>query len=391
MRRCALALLCVVALALSMGVRAPVAEEAPPGIKGFFLLTDYPAVTVRPGAAATVNMRLQNYALPPENLKLAVAGVPSGWTATLLGGGQPVAAAMPPTNQSVSLQLRLDVPAGADIGTQTVTVTATGEKGSVSLPVAITLAKDLPAKLTVESQLPSLRGTSKSSFEYQLNIKNDSGRNLVASFAAQAPANYETTFTEQYGSQEISSIPIEAGQSKGIKLRVRPPSTIGAGTYPVKVRVTAEDTAAETSVALEIVGQPRLSVAGRDGLLSGRAEAGSDTTIPIVVTNTGTAPAEEIELGGSGPSGWKINFEPKTIDRIPPGQNKEVQAQITPASKAVAGDYVATLRASARGETASSDFRIAVTTSTLWGLVAVGIIGVALLIMVGAVARFGRR
>ena len=387
MRRCVLALLCVVAFALTIGVRAPGAEEAPAGIKGFFLLSDYPAITVRPGTAATVSMRLQNYALPPETLKLAVGGVPTGWTATLLGGGQPVAAAMPLTNQSVSLQLRLDVPADATMGTQTVTVTA----GSVSLPISITLAKDLPAKLTVESQLPSLRGTSKSSFEYQLNIKNDSGRNLVASFAAQAPANYETTFTEQYGSQEISSIPIEGGQSKGIKLKVRPPSTIGAGTYPVKVRVSAEDTSAETSIALEIVGQPRLSVGGRDGLLSGRAEAGTETTVPIVITNTGTAPAEEIELSGSGPSGWKINFEPKTIDRIPPGQNKEVQAQITPPTKAVAGDYVASLRASARGETASSDFRIAVTTSTLWGVVGAGIIGIALLIMVGAVAWFGRR
>jgi uncharacterized membrane protein len=68
-----------------------------------------------------------------------------------------------------------------------------------------------------------------------------------------------------------------------------------------------------------------------------------------------------------------------------------VQAQITPPAKAVAGDYVTTLRASARGETASSDFRIAVTTSTLWGIVGVGIIAVALLIMIGAVARFGRR
>jgi uncharacterized membrane protein len=387
MRRWVSVLIVVVALALTFGVRAPGAEEAPAGIKGFFLLTDYPAVTVRPGTAATISMRLQNYALPPENLKLGITGVPAGWTATLLGGGQPVAAAMPLTNQSVSLQLRLDVPASAAMGTQTVTVTA----GSVSLPVSITLAKDLPAKLTVEPQLPSLRGTSKSSFEYQLNIKNDSGRNLVVSFAAQAPANYETTFTEQYGSQEISSMPIEGGQSKGIKLKVRPPSTIGAGSYPVKVRVTAEDTSAETSVTLEIVGQPRLSITGTDGRLNGTATAGKESTIQLVVINTGTAPAEEVELSGSAPTGWKIAFEPKTIDRIPPGDKKEVQAQITASDKAVAGDYVATLRASARAESASNDFRIAVTTSTLWGIIGFGIIGVAFLIMVGAVARFGRR
>jgi hypothetical protein len=69
-----------------------------------------------------------------------------------------------------------------------------------------------------------LRGSARSSFEYQITIKNDSGRNLLASFAAQAPRNFETSFTEAYGSQELSSIPIEAGQSKDIKLKARPPA-----------------------------------------------------------------------------------------------------------------------------------------------------------------------
>ena len=367
------------------------AQEAPPGVKGLFLLTDYPAVTVRPGTTSTVSLRLQNYALPPERLSLSVSGVPSGWTATLLGGGQPVAAAMPTTNQSVSLQLRLDVPANAAMGTQNLTVTAKGGSTEISLPVNVTLAKELPAKLTVEPQLPSLRGNARSSFEYQVNVKNDSGRNLVVGFSAQAPQNFETSFTEQYGSQELNSMPIEAGQSKTVKLKVRPPSTIGAGTYPVTMRATSEDVSAETKVALEIAGQPRLSLAGRDGLVSSRAEAGKETTIPILVTNTGTAPAEEVELTSTAPSGWKITFEPKTIDRIPPGQNKEVQALVTPPEKAVAGDYAPTLNAASRGESASQQFRVAVSTSTMWGIVGAGIIAIALLIMVGAVARFGRR
>ena len=91
-----------------------------------------------------------------------------------------------------------------------------------------------------------------------------------------------------------------------------------------------------------------------------------------MVTNTGTAPAEQIELSGYGPSGWKVTFEPKTIDRIAPNENKEVQALITPTAKAIAGDYVTTLRANARGESASASFRVTVTTSTLWGIVGVG-------------------
>ena len=388
--RIAAALFAAILFALVPALPAA-AEEAPAGVKGLFLLTDYPAVTVRPGTTSTVSLRLQNYALPPERLALSISGVPSGWTVTLLGGGQPVAAAMPATNQNVSLQLRLDVPANAAIGTQSLTVTAKGGTAEVSLPVAVTLAKELPAKLTMEPQLPSLRGNAKSSFEYQLNVKNDSGRNLVVGFAASGPPNFETSFTEQYGSQEINSMPVEAGQSKTVKLKVRPPSTIGAGNYPVTIKASAEDTSADAKVALEIAGQPRLSLAGRDGLVSSRAEAGKETTIPIMITNTGTAPADEVELTSTAPSGWKITFEPKAVDRIPPGQNKEVQVLVTPPEKAVAGDYAPTFNVASRGESASTQFRVAVSTSTMWGIVGAGIIAIALLIMVGAVARFGRR
>ena len=60
-------------------------------------------------------------------------------------------------------------------------------------------------------------------------------------------------------------------------------------------------------------------------------------------------------MSGSAPSGWKIDFEPKTIDRIAPNENKEVQALITPTDKAIAGDYVTTMRASARGEIGLAD------------------------------------
>ena len=135
----------------------------------------------------------------------------------------------------------------------------------------------------------------------------------------------------------------------------------------------------------------KIDIAGREGLLSARAEAGKESSIAVVITNSGTAAADQIELSGSGPSGWKVNFEPKTVDRIAPNESKDVQALITPPSKAIAGDYVTTLRASARGESASQTFRVAVQTSTMWGIVGVALIGIALLVLVGAVAWFGRR
>jgi uncharacterized membrane protein len=249
----------------------------------------------------------------------------------------------------------------------------------------------LPAKLTVSAQLPSLRGSPKSSFDYTLTIKNDSGRDLTASFAAQAPQYFETSFTQAYGTQELSSIPIKAGQSKDIKLSVRPPSTIDAGHFPVAVTVKAEDATAKVALALDVVGQPRLQVSGRNGLLSARAVAARQSSIPVVVTNTGSAPAENVKLSASTPTGWKVKFNPATIDRLVPGKDAEVQALVTPSDKSLAGDYMMSVDATSRGQDASSQFRVTVDTSTVWGMVGAGVIGVALLLMLGAVARFGRR
>ncbi|MGH6780140.1 MAG: NEW3 domain-containing protein [Bradyrhizobium sp.] len=383
-------------LALVIGLIAPAAHAADShdNIKGLYLMTDYPAVTVRPGTTSNIRLRLQNYGLAPDRYQLSVSGVPSGWTATIMGGGQPVGAAMPAPGDNVSLQLRLDVPKNASLKEQTLTVKAQGQGTqamSATLPIEVALAKQLPAKLTVSAQLPSLRGSPKSSFDYTLTIKNDSGRDLTASFAAQAPQYFETSFTEAYGSQELSSIPIKAGQSKDIKLNVRPPSTIDAGHFPVTVTVKAEDATAKVALALDVVGQPRLRVAGRNGLLSARAVAARQSSIPVVITNTGSAPAENVKLSASTPTGWEVKFNPATIDRLVPGKEAEVQALVTPSDKSLAGDYMMSVDATSRGQDASSQFRVTVDTSTVWGMVGAGVIGVALLLMLGAVARFGRR
>src|SRR6185369_3900558 len=221
------------------------------------------------------------------------------------------------------------------------TVNAQGPTGNATLAVAVTLATDLPAKLTLNPQLPELRGTSKSNFEF--------------------------------------------------KLKIKPPNTIAAGKYKVTAKVTADDATATAELTVDITGQPKIDIAGREGVLSAKASAGQEASIPVILTNSGTAPAEQIELSGTAPTGWKVNFEPKTVDRIAPNETKEVQAMVTPAPKAVAGDYVTTVRAAARGESASQSFRVAVTTSTLWGIVGIALIGGALLVMIGAVVWFGRR
>ncbi|MBL6614936.1 MAG: hypothetical protein ISP45_13060 [Reyranella sp.] len=387
--RCLIALFALILAITSTATGYAQAADTP---KGLFLMTDYPSQTVRAGEVTTIRMKLNNAGLPPEPVALSVSGAPAGWKIDLLGAGQTVASAMPGVNQDVALQLRVDVPKDAQPGSHKITVSAKGIlMQAPDLVLTLTVANEAPAKLSIKSRLPSLRGTPRSTFEYTVTVGNDSGKDLTVALSAQAPANFQTTFTEGFGSNEISSIPVEAGQTKDIKVKVTPPRDVKAGDYPVVVRVAAEGATAEQRLVLQVSGQGRLALSTKDGRLSGEAEVGKPSTFTLVLSNDGTAPIEEVEMSGTVPTSWKVEFNPKTIPSIAPNEKKEVQVTVTPADKAIAGDYVASFRANGRGETASADFRITVTTSTLWGAVGIGIIAVALLVLLGAVARFGRR
>ena len=109
------------------------ADDAPKDVKGLYLMSDYPAVTLRPGETSSISLRsCRIMTWRRSGLALSVSGVPAGWTATLMGGGQPMAAAMPATNSSVALSncgstCRRTRPSAP----QTLTVTATGGSTNV--------------------------------------------------------------------------------------------------------------------------------------------------------------------------------------------------------------------------------------------------------------------
>lgn len=381
--------LCAGALcALSFQTAALAADAPPPGI---YLSTDYPALTLKAGETSTVSLNLHNQATPPERLALSLEGVPKSWTATLLGDGRPVASAMPGSDQTLMLKLRLDIPKGDATTRGAITVHADNGQRHLSLPLDITLAKQLPAQLSVQPDLPQLTGSARTAFDYQLTVKNDSGQDVLASLAASAPQYFDTSFTEGYGSQQISAVPIKAGESKTVKLHVRPPVTATSGEHDIEVKVAADGAQASTRLKLDITGQPALNLAGRDGLMSASAQIGSASNVPLELRNSGTAAAQDITLDGTAPSGWKVEFKPERVAQLDPGKTVEVQAVITPSAQSLAGDYMVKLHAKSAGQSADGDLRVSVTTSGLWGVSGAILIAVALLVLIGAVARYGRR
>ncbi len=382
----------IVLLIALMGVGTVPVFAQGGGAPQLTLSTRYPAQVVEAGQRVTINLTLRNNGAQPQIVRLDVQGVPEGWKATFRGGGRIVKAVYVEAGKDASVDLRLEQPESVEAKTYRLTVIAKGTGAEARLPLELTVQEKLPPKLKFDVELPKLRGTSSTSFRFEGTLKNEGDEDLTVNLEAQAPEGFQVVFKPSFGSQEVTSLPVKANESKRLNIEVKVPRQTQAGQYPIRVRAVGGDAEATLDLAVEITGQADLSVTAPEGRLSTQAYVGQETPLELIIQNRGTAPARNVELSASQPAGWKVEFDPKRFDEIAPGQQVKATAKLRPSDKAVAGDYMVTIRARADGGVSdSTEFRITVLTSTLWGMVGVALIAVAVAVVGLAVMRFGRR
>jgi len=378
-------------VATTAGAQNMTATADTPPLTGLWLTTNYPSITEPIGKDVNIQLSLINKNLPPERVALSVENLPDGWDWQIKGGGNAVGAAIVGDNDNVNLTLDLKPPAKAEAKSYDFRVVGKSTDQTLELPMTLTLSAAQPASVTIEPKLPALRGTPKSTFDYDVTVKNDGATDQVFNLVAEAPAGFQAVFKEQYGTQELTSIPLKAGESKDLKVSVTPAHNAAAGQYPVIVHVASPTLQAATKLVLDVTGQPTLALSGPEGRLSGDATAGKERTFNFTLANSGTAPVQNVKLNASAPSGWKVAFDPKQIDALGPDQQAQVAVSMTPSDKAIAGDYVVSVRATGDGASDSANFRVTVLTSTMWGIAGLGVIGAAVVVLAVAVTRYGRR
>ena len=365
------------------------AQEGTGTGQALFLYTKFPSQVTEPGKTVSFPLTLKTDT-KAQIVTLGMKELPDGWKATFRGSGRIIKSAYVTPDKDVTVDLKLEPTGEVTAGEYHFVVMAEGDGVKVTLPLDITVEEKLPPRLTFTTDLPTLKGTPTSTFRFNTTLKNEGDEDLDVNLIADAPPGFTVNF--KLSGKDITSLPLEANSSKRITVEAKAFGLIPAGSYPLKVIAQGGDVQTELDLTIEVAGQPDLKVSGPDGRLSGEAYAGKESPIKVVIVNNGTAAAHNVELSASTPSGWKVTFDPKTIDTIPVGEQVEVTANIVPAEKAIAGDYIVTVRAKpAEGSNSSADFRITVRTSTLWGVIGVVVIAIAVGVVALAVARFGRR
>lgn len=386
------AITCFLLLATFSGTPALAQGGDPPRLAAADLtvFTAYPAQEAAIGENVTFNLILRS-GVTPQIVWLDTQDLPVGWTATFKGGGRVIEAAYVEPENDTKVDFRVDPPQDAAAGTYNFTVVARSDGGQqVSLPIELVVKEKLPPNMDFSVELPTLRGTPDSTFRYNVTLKNEGDADLSVNLVADAPPEFQVSF--KLSSQDVINIPLAANESKHLSVEAKAYPDTSAGNYPINVLAQGGETQATTQLMAEVTGQAELTVTAPDGRLSGQAYVGDVTPLKLIVQNNGSASTHNIDLSASQPAGWQVDFEPKQIPELAAGKQLEVTARIQPAGQSIAGDYVVTVRAKPEeGPSKSADFRITVLTSTLWGIVGMGLIAVAVVVVGLAVMRFGRR
>jgi uncharacterized membrane protein len=371
----------LVALAL-----APVSMAANP----VTLSTPYPAIEVAPGAKVSLKISVDT-----ENagrVDLAVQDVPEDWTATLRGGGFLVNGAYSTGTEATEVTLDVTVPEGAASGVNRLEVRGDSDGSIATLPVDIRVTPSAAGEVDLTTDFPELKGASDASFAFNLTLRNGTPDELTFGVVATAPAGWTANATVTSQAQAASAI-VAAGATTAIKVDVEVPEDATAGVYPITVDATSGNRTAHADLSVEITGSYKLQLTTPDGRLSANASAGSPTDLSVVLRNTGTADIEGVTVAATAPTGWEVTFEPSDPVTVPANDPDGVQvtAHLTPSGDAIAGDYVTTFRASSDQANASTEIRVTIETSLVWGVVGLGLIALVVIGLWWTFRRYGRR
>lgn len=371
---------------------------APPAVfaQGLELTTQFPSVTADPGA--TVKFPVKVTTDTPERVDLTVISQPEGWDTSLRGGGSTIGAVFTgsnpdlPTEIAAEFTAEVTVPESVAAGSNQVVIEARAADGTAtSLALDITTEAQQPGSVTLEADFPNLKGTTTSTFRFNLTLTNNTNTQLTFGLESDAPVGW-TVDARPAGEAQASTAVVDAGADAQIQVTAEPPAEAPAGLTPITVRAVSGAFTAEAPVSVEITGSYGMTLDTSDSRLNARVSSGAPSVLNLVVTNTGTAALTAVALSANPPgANWTVTFTPTTIDEIAPGDSGTATATITSASDALAGDYVITIRAVSDNASDSIEIRTTVETSPFGYLVGIAVLVAVAVGLFVVFQRYGRR
>ena len=363
----------------------------------FELVMAYNNITVGPGQEFEMDAEVVNPRRASVRVALETTSLPEGWTAGFHSRypSFPVGGIMVQGNKNTTLELKVKLPDNVEPGDYELGVTAKDSKGEktedVKIAFRVSAKKVDTGGLKMESQYPVLSGTSDQTFKFGIDLKNETDNPLTTALAAQAPPGWVVRIKPQFEDTQISSIALKKDSSETLSVEIQPPQLGDPGDFPVVVRARSGNFTAQADLKVTLAGTRVLNMGTATGRLNADVTAGEQSQVDFLIGNAGTAPLNNLAFISSKPDRWEVNFNPDKVDSLNPGEVREVKMEITAPDRAVAGDYMLAVTTNSPDSSKSIDFRVTVSTPTIWGWIGAFIVAAVVLALAAVFIRLGRR
>ncbi len=288
--------------------------------------------------------------------------------------------------------------------------------GLIIQPTALAMSNegvDIPApspgqkspaneQVTLTCQYPVLSSYAGTYFAYSIELQYTGGEQpRLFDLRVKVPTGFNYSIAPGYGEgTEIAAIRLDPKKTYPDTLRVTIRPYVWLVPEPGEYNIIVEAVSGELKSSIElkaiVTAKYDLELETATGRLNTNATAGADNYLKISITNTGSADLEKIDFSSKiagRPTGWSITFNPGKIDSLPVGGMREIQVNIKPDRKTIAGDYMVNISAEPESRYAfgSLDIRVTVLTPTIWGWVGIGIVVLVIAGLAVMFMRLGRR
>ena len=259
-----------------------------------------------------------------------------------------------------------------------------------------------PEALEFDVVYPEIQAEFGSAYEFNFTVTYDMGdepfgleediSEKIFDIIVTYPDTWFAAATPQYQKEtEITAVKLKNGATENLRVVAVPLIKLEPGEYPISVTLKSsieddplEGTAEFTAIITSTYGMDLKTKTGR---LSTDVTSGQDNHYKLIITNNGSANIEDIKITSNEPSGWKIVFDTEEIEVLEAGEEIEIDANIKPADKTIAGDYMVKFKINSENAEDDVELRITVETPTIWGIVGIALI---VIVIVGIAIIFTR-
>ncbi|WP_367916500.1 NEW3 domain-containing protein [Leadbetterella sp. DM7] len=239
------------------------------------------------------------------------------------------------------------------------------------------------------ARLMNLESEVKNPFRFSATLHNGAATEQVFEFKAELPAGWMAVFRAE-GSQ-LTALKMEAGKSRDVDIEILASPMTRPGKFTIPVTAASGTETLRLTLEAVVKGNYEVQLSTPDGRLSDEVTEGRSRQLVLTVQNSGTLPLNDLEMTAQSPPQWKAAFEPSKIDRLDPGQTRQVNVTLSVPDKTIAGDYLTTFTVRNNYANANTSFRMTVKTSLLSGWIGLLVILLAVGLVYNLIRKYGRR